>query len=99
MPRVTVTADNDPVVLADAFIGLIDYSDAMDVQLRLRMADARAEYDRGYQAGDQAGYLRAVAEHKAVQRDLQRGWAELSELAKRRRLPARRPGDFPGRAS
>ncbi len=89
-----------PVSLADAVTALLALSDERDAWLDRVL---RAEL-RGYQAGRADGYAdgyrRAIAEHKAIHRDLQaalrweiRRWGPGG----RTRFADPRPGDFTGR--
>lgn len=77
-------------------------SDALDVSLHLRLAAWREGWDVGYADGEEAGYLRAVAEVKRLHRGL-RG-ALAAELDRwppggRHAFGKARPGDYPGRGA
>jgi len=78
---------------------VIMMSDAVDASLQLRDAAWRDGYEQGRADGEEAGYLRAVAEMKALHRDMVR---ELG-LELERWPPAGRPsfgqpreGDYQG---
>ncbi len=93
----------EPVPLArcvtDLVADLLERSDERD-QFLARILRAEVDgYDRGYQDGDANGYRRAIAEHKAIHRDLQealrweiRRWGPGG----RTRFADPRPGDFKG---
>ena len=77
---------------------LLELSDALDVSLQLRVDAWREGYDCGRADGEEAGYLRAVAEMKRLHREMREALAlELRRWPPggRRAFANPRPGDRP----
>lgn len=95
----------DPVTLAEAVGGLLEWSDAMDAQLTLRLAAFR----EGWRAAEQAhagdydlGFVDGLLRRKRMEHDE----VDAAELEARRwgragraHFADPRPGDFPGRGT
>jgi hypothetical protein len=84
----------------------IEAAELVEAETRYRLRFAREIRDaaaaREYERGEAAGYMRALAEVKAVQHGIVRD-AELDALrwgpGGREHFGDPRPGDFPGRAA
>lgn len=104
-----MTVAREPVILAGALIGLIEYSDELDKQLRLRLAAFR----EGYAAGESAhaddyerGFADGVLSLKRAQHDAYRlvdldakRWELRGEKRSRTSFSQPHPGDYPGGAA
>jgi hypothetical protein len=105
----TVTQARDPVPLVQCVTHLLEYSDAMDLQLRLRL-DA---YRKGWAAAEAAhaddydrGYAQCAADTKAAQHAVYNHLKSAAELQRQRwgrrgreHFGDPRPGDYPGGAA
>lgn len=94
-----------PVQLGTAIISLLEHSDAMDAQLRLRLAAFREGYAAGHQAGYDRGYDDGIMERKRTQQDMldqlkvhARRWELRGEPRARETFALPHPGDYPGQA-
>jgi hypothetical protein len=84
----------------DELLGLSSERDAwLDRVLRAELRGYQAGRADGYELGDADGYRRAIAEHKAIHRDLQEAFRwEIRRWGPggRTRFADPRPGDFKG---
>ncbi|HEY7325288.1 MAG TPA: hypothetical protein VH520_10730 [Streptosporangiaceae bacterium] len=94
----------DPVPLAEVIGSLLEYSDVLDGQLRLRLAAYREGFEHGREAGYDQGYDDGIAERKRVQQDLVealrvhgRRWVLRGEPRARETFSQPHPDDYQGR--
>jgi len=94
-----------PDGLRDALSGLLEYSDLMDTQLRLRLAAFREGYDTGRETGYAQGYADGVLDRKHTQQDIYealrlsvRRWELRGEPRSQGTFGRPHPGDYPGMA-
>jgi hypothetical protein len=97
----TVAALAGPGVPEDPWVQAIDAAELAEAETRYRNQLAREMAGDAYERGQVDGYLRAIADVKAIQH----GFVRDAELEARRWGPGGRghfgdprPGDFPGRA-
>jgi hypothetical protein len=107
----TVPCQREPEPLAEAISGLLEQSDLLDDQLRLRLA----AYQRGYECGHEAGFAEGrqdMADELAeawnrIARPIsridpefmRRRWSVRGDLRDREEFGQPAPGDFKGRGA
>jgi hypothetical protein len=87
------------VPLAEAVAELLELSDLLDGQLRMRLAAFREGYELGGEAGYQAGYVDGILARKHAQHQLVEDLAVYLRRwdGRREDFGKPRPGDYPGR--
>jgi hypothetical protein len=80
--------DREPVPLRLVVDGLLEYSDLLDAELRLRLAAYREGCQRGHEDGYERGYAQAVADWKVTAAGMTwLGGPAYAELDRRRYPP------------
>jgi hypothetical protein len=96
----------EPVPLGEVIGGVLELSDLMDGQLRLRLAAYREGYETGREAGYDRGYEDGVLDRKRAQQDLleefrivERRWTVRGETRARETFGQPHRDDYRGSAA
>jgi hypothetical protein len=100
----SIRQDTDPVPLRQAVTELLELSDLLDGQLRMRLAAFREGYELGLEVGYCGGHVDGVAHRKHAQQDVfeqlqvyVRRWELRGEPRTRERFGDPHPDDYEGR--